>query len=116
MSSALLRTASCAIAVGVLASVSLSSSAAAAAKGGACMREGGRLAGARPVSIATLKRPPKKTFDVRPSFPPLPSTVRGSGSWTGEVLLDQRGRVAHVWPIHEPRLRPPVPAFNAAIV
>ena len=80
------------------------------------MREGVRIAGARPVSIATLKRPPKKTFDVRPSFPPLPSTVRGSGLWTGEVLLDQRGRVAHVWAIHEPRLRPPVPAFNAAIV
>jgi hypothetical protein len=80
------------------------------------MREGGRLAGARPVSIATLKHSPKKVFDVRPSFSPLPLTVRGSGSWTGEVLLDQRGGVTHVWPIHEPRLTSPVPAFNAAIV
>jgi hypothetical protein len=80
------------------------------------MREGGRLAGSRPVSVATLKRAPKKILDVRPMFPVLPSTVHGSGTWVGEALLDRRGKVVHVWTIREPRFTSPAPAFSAAIV
>jgi outer membrane biosynthesis protein TonB len=99
----------------VVTSASVSSSSAVS-KPGVCMREGGRLAGVRPVSVAKLKRPPKKILGAPPTYPELLSTVRGSGPWIGEVLLDERGRVAHVWPIREPRLKPPVPAFNAAIV
>jgi hypothetical protein len=80
------------------------------------MREGRRLAGAQPVSVARLKRAPAKIIDARPRFPPLPSTVHGSGHWVGEALLDRRGRIIQVWPIREPRFTAPVPAFSAAIV
>jgi hypothetical protein len=83
---------------------------------GTCMREGRRLAGAQPVSVTRLKRAPAKILDARPRFPPLPSTVQGSGNWVGEALLDRRGKIIQVWPIREPRFTAPVPAFSAAIV
>jgi hypothetical protein len=92
------------------------SNAADVAARGACMREGRGLAGGQPASVARLKRPPAKILDARPRFPALPSTVRGSGNWVGEALLDRRGKVVQVWAIREPRFTAPVPAFSAAIV
>jgi hypothetical protein len=60
-------------------------------------------------------RAPKKLRDVPPKYPELPPGTVGSGMWLGEVLINNTGKVAHVWPIREVRFVPPFHAFNDAI-
>jgi hypothetical protein len=60
-------------------------------------------------------RAPKKLRDVPPKYPELPPGTVGSGVWVGEVLINNTGKVAHVWPIREVTFVPPFPAFNNAI-
>lgn len=35
--------------------------------------------------------------------------------WIGEVLINNTGKAARVWPIREVTFAPPFPAFNSAI-
>lgn len=83
---------------------------------GVCEREAAELLGQKTVSIGGSIRPPKKLRSVAPKYPELPSGTTGSGMWIGEVLVNNAGKVAHVWPIREVTLKPPFPAFNNAIV
>jgi hypothetical protein len=81
----------------------------------ACEREGARFVGSQP-RMLHRQRAPKKVRDVRPKFPELPPGTRGSGMWIGEILLDTDGKVSHIWTVRQPRLTPPFPAFNKAIL
>ena len=83
---------------------------------GICMREGSKFVGNAPVRIGKSIRMPKKLRSATPRYPELPPGTRASGVWMGEVLLNNRGKVIHVWPIREVRLTPPYAAFNQAIV
>ena len=60
-------------------------------------------------------RAPKKLRHVPPKYPELPPGTVGSGVWLGEVLINNTGKVAHVWPIREVKFVPPNAAFNSAI-
>jgi len=62
------------------------------------------------------KAGPKKVRGSKPAYPELPQGTRGSGIAVHEVLVGPDGKVQAVWPIREPRLEPPFPAFVAAIV
>jgi hypothetical protein len=82
---------------------------------GVCEREAEKLVGQKAVRIGGSVRTPKKLRDVPPKYPvPPPGTV-GSGVWSGEVLINRTGKVAHVWPIREVKFVPGFPAFNNAI-
>ncbi len=85
------------------------------ARVGVCSREGEKLVGQKPVKLGRSVRGPKKIRDVRPKYPNLPPKTVGSGIWVGEALIDEAGRVAHVWPIRQARLTPPFPGFHTAI-
>jgi hypothetical protein len=86
-----------------------------AAKTGRCRAEARAILGQAAITIGGKVRAPEKTRDVRPRYPELPGTV-GSGHWIGEALIDTKGRIARVWTIREVQLKPPLPAFNRAIV
>jgi hypothetical protein len=81
-----------------------------------CEREGATFVGSRPRMLREWQRPPKKVRDVRPTYPELPPGTRSSGIWIGQILLDTHGKVSHIWTIRQPRVTPPFPAFNKAIV
>jgi hypothetical protein len=91
------------------------SSEKAAARPGVCEREAEKLVGQKAVRIGRSVHAPKKIRDVPPKYPELPPGTVGSGVWLGEVLINNTGKVAHVWPIREVKLVPPIPAFNNAI-
>ena len=91
------------------------SSEKAAARPGVCEREAEKLVGQTAVRIGRSVRAPKKLRDVPPKYPELPPGTVGSGMWLGEVLINNAGKVAHVWPIREVRFVPPFHAFNDAI-
>jgi len=95
--------------------VSMQAASEPAPRAGVCEREGGKLVGKKPVAARRSVRPPKKLRDVRPKYPELPTGTVGSGVWLGEVLIDESGRVARIWPIHEVEFTPPFPPFNGAI-
>jgi outer membrane biosynthesis protein TonB len=62
-------------------------------------------------------KPPKKLADAQPEFPKLPPrTTISSGIWIGEALIAADGSVADAWSVREPRLTPPFPEFNEAIL
>ena len=71
-----------------------------------------------PVRIGGFIRIPKKTRNVSPIYPDLPTRTKttASGIWVGETLVDSTGKVNRVWSIREVTVQPPFPAFNAAIV
>src|SRR5688500_11966756 len=83
-------------------------------KAGVCLREGAKLVVTQPVQITKAMRAPKKIKNVLPDWPALPPSTSIAGVWVGEVLIDQKGRVADVWPIRPFRVEPPFPAFNDA--
>lgn len=87
----------------------------APARSGVCEREAEKLVGQKAVRIGRSVRAPKKLRDVPPKYPELPPGTVGSGVWLGEVLIDNAGKVAHVWPIREVKFVPPFPAFNNAL-
>jgi hypothetical protein len=84
-------------------------------RSGVCEREAQKLVGQRAVRIGRSVRAPKKLRHVPPTYPELPPGTVGSGVWLGEVLINNTGKVAHVWPIREVKFVPPFPAFNNAI-
>jgi hypothetical protein len=86
-----------------------------ATRSGVCEREAEKLVGQKPVRIGGSVRAPKKLRDVPPKYPEQPPGTVGSGMWLGEALINNTGRVAHVWPIREVKFVPPFPAFNSAI-
>jgi outer membrane biosynthesis protein TonB len=83
---------------------------------GVCEREGATFVRSKPRMLREWQRPPRKVRDVRPAYPELPPGTRGSGVWIGEVLLDESGKVSHIWTIRQARLSRPFPAFNSAIL
>jgi hypothetical protein len=87
----------------------------AAARPGVCEREAEKLVGQKAVRIGRSVRAPKKLRDVPPKYPELPPGTVGSGVWLGEVLINNAGKVVHVWPIREVKFVPSFPAFNNAI-
>jgi hypothetical protein len=91
------------------------SSEKAVASPGVCEREAQKLVGQKAVQIGRSVRAPKKLRDVPPKYPELPPGTVGSGVWLGEVLTNNAGKVAHIWPIREVKFVPPFPAFNNAI-
>jgi hypothetical protein len=60
-------------------------------------------------------RSASRTRYVSPAYPPIPGETTGGGIWIGEILIDTRGRVSHVWTIREVKLTPPLPPLNKAI-
>jgi hypothetical protein len=82
---------------------------------GICEREAPRIVGAEPIKIGGRVRAPKKLLDVPPKYPDQADTT-ASGMWAGEVLIDAKGKISHVWTIREVNFKPPFPEFNAAIV
>jgi hypothetical protein len=82
---------------------------------GVCEREAEKLVGQKAVRIGRSMLAPKKLRHVPPKYPELPPGTAGSGVWLGEVLINNTGKVAHVWPIREVKFAPPFPAFNNAI-
>jgi len=87
----------------------------AAARSGVCERQAEKLVGQKAVRIGRSVRAPKKLRDVRPKYPEPPPGTVGSGVWLGEGLINNAGKVVHVWPIREVKFVPPFPAFNNAI-
>lgn len=87
----------------------------AATRPGVCEREAEKLVGQKAVRIGRSVRAPKKLRHVPPKYPDLPPGTVGSGVWLGEALINNTGKVAHVWPIREVKFVPPFPAFNNAI-
>jgi hypothetical protein len=85
-------------------------------KSGACLREAETLAGHRPVKAGGKVGAPRKIRDVRPQYPSVPPGTTVRGIWMGEALLDSKGMVSRVWTVREVEMRPPLPAFNKAIV
>jgi hypothetical protein len=83
---------------------------------GVCQRDGGKIAGAKPVVPGKTIREPKITRHVHPRYPDLPKDTSLSGTWIGEALVDRKGKVAQVWPIREVRVSPSFPPFNESIV
>ncbi len=83
---------------------------------GVCEREAAGIVKREPARIGGSIRPPKKTRDVSPVYPDLPTGTTGSGMWVGEILVDATGKVSRVWSIREVTLKPAFLAFNAAIV
>jgi len=83
---------------------------------GVCQRQSAKLVGQKAVRIDKTIKAPKKIRNASPHYPPWPPGATGRGMWVGEVLLDTRGRVSHVWPIREVEITPALPAFNKAIV
>jgi hypothetical protein len=81
-----------------------------------CEREGAAFVGSKPRILGRGQQSPKKVRNVVPSFPELPSGTRGTGIWIGELLLDAAGKVSHIWTIRQPRITPPFPAINRAIL
>jgi len=71
----------------------------ALSKPGVCLREGVALVRAQPVQVGKKLRAPKKTRHVAPEFPELPHGTTVGGLWVGEALIDQQGKVAHVWTV-----------------
>jgi hypothetical protein len=86
------------------------------ARQGVCDREGEKVVGHKPVHVGGSIKAPKQVRHVAPKYPEFPPGTVGRGMWIGEALIDGTGKVTHVWPIREPELTPPFPAFNAAIV
>jgi hypothetical protein len=82
----------------------------------ACEREGATFVGSKPRMLREWQRPPKKVRDVRPTYPEFPPGTGANGMWIGELLLDADGTVSHIWTIRQPRLTPPLPALNGAIL
>lgn len=83
---------------------------------GVCEREAVKIVKEAAARIGGPVRAPKKTRDVAPVYPELPTGTIGTGMWVGETLVDSTGKVSRVWPIREVTLTPAFPAFNAAIV
>jgi hypothetical protein len=82
---------------------------------GICQRNAEKLVGQKAVRINRSVHDPKKIRNVLPRYPDLPPHTSASGGWFGEILINQVGRIAHVWPLREASLAPPFPAFNRAI-
>src|SRR5262245_54912964 len=78
-----------------------------ATRSGVCEREAEKLVGQKPVRIGGSVRAPQKLRDVPPKYPEQPPGTVGSGMWLGEALINNTGRVAHVWPIREVKFVPP---------
>jgi hypothetical protein len=83
---------------------------------GVCQREGYALAREEPRRIDGKMPAPTRLHYTAPKYPALPKATVGSGSWTGEVLIDRSGTIRHLWPIREVQFTPPFPAFKASIV
>jgi hypothetical protein len=80
-----------------------------------CEREAEKYVDQKPVRIGRSVRAPKKLRHVPPKYPELPPGTVASDVWRGEVLINNAGKVAHVWPVREVKFVPPFPAFNNAI-
>jgi hypothetical protein len=83
---------------------------------GICERDAPGITGVKPTKIGGRVRPPKKLRDVPPKYPDQPAQTMGSGMWAGEVLIDAKGKISHVWTIREVNFKPPFPESNQAIV
>ena len=82
---------------------------------GVCMREGTKVVGKNPVKLSRRVRAPKKLRSADIVYPELPPGTLASGIWMGEVLVDAKGKVAHVWLLRQVDFTPPFPPFNQAI-
>lgn len=87
----------------------------AAALPDVCEREAEKLVGQKAIRIGRSVPAPKQLRHVPPKYPELSPGTVASGVWLGEVLIDNTGKVAHVWPIREVKFVPPFPAFNNVI-
>ena len=85
-------------------------------KAGVCLRDGAKLVGMPPAQSGKKVRVPSRIHYVPTTFPELPPATTFGGVWVGEVLIDQQGRIARVWPLREFQLKPAFPAFNEAVV
>jgi hypothetical protein len=104
---------------GVAGSPADNSQASQAAKPqpGSCDREAENLVGQKAVRIGGQTERPAKIRHVSPKHPQLPpGRTVGTGFWVGEMLVDRTGAVAHIWVLREPRITPPFPPFNQAIL
>jgi hypothetical protein len=70
----------------------------------------------KPTKIGGRVRSPKKLRDVAPKYPDQPAQTKASEMWAGEVLIDAKGKISHVWTIREVNFKPPFPEFNESIV
>jgi outer membrane biosynthesis protein TonB len=85
-------------------------------KGGVCQRESAAIAGRKGVLVGDKIAEPRKIRDAKPNYPTFPPGTVGSGVWVGEALIGSDGKIARVWTIREITIKPPLPAFNQAIV
>lgn len=87
------------------------------AKRGVRQRESVAIAGHKPATVGNKITAPKQSRHVFPKYPTFPPhTVVGSGGWAGEALIGADGKIVRVWTIREVTIKPPLPAFNKAIV
>ena len=85
-------------------------------KGGVCERESAAIAGRKGILVGAKIAQPRKIRDAKPKYPSFPAGTVGSGGWVGEALIGSDGKIAQVWTIREVTIKPPLPAFNQAIV
>lgn len=100
----------------IAASVAQSANIEKSPQFGICEREAPGIVGMKPTKIGGQVRSPKKLRDVTPNYPDQPAQTRGSGMWAGEVLIDAKGKISHVWTIRQVNFKPPFPEFNQSIV
>jgi len=82
---------------------------------GVCLREGHKIVGERPIPIDKRTPMPRKVRHVATKYPDWPPDIVGSGGWSGELLVDKRGRVVQVWTTRDVKFNRSFPAFTQAI-
>lgn len=109
------RTAWCVLfVVAVLLPLGSTAMVTASAKRGVCEAQGKNVLGVTPVRVGKGVSLPRKTRHVHARLPDLPDGPTVTGMWVAEVLIDQNGNVARIWPIREAITRPAFQAFNEA--
>ena len=63
------------------------------------MREAEKLVGEKPIAFPRLGPQPKRLLFVSPTLPR--SGPKINGVWSGELLIDKSGKVAHFWKIRD---------------
>ena len=78
----------------------------------ACERELRKLG---PRRLGEKYTAPLRTRRGSPAWPAIPDGTTGSGVWIGEILIDVKGGVSHVWTIRDVQLTPSVPSLTKSI-
>jgi hypothetical protein len=81
-----------------------------------CAEESRKRLDSEAVSITGDIEPPKKLVDASPDYPEPPPGTIFSGIWIGEALVGSDGLVVDAWALREPKIDPPFPQFNDAIL